>query len=449
VAKRPPPSKAPVPTASPTARKRRQRPDAMTPRERLRILGLAVLLIVAALVISHVRSGGPPPPEEAEVKVLPAPQAPAAPTAAPAQSGTAQVARGPERSVPAALGAFSEPGALRPLQDVVAGAAVTPEQVDKRIETLLPYCAGPVAEERPEAYKLLVALGPELAARLPKLIETADNAALASYANAVRELKAVKAAPALIARLDDQAKPAVAQSEMLQALASLDDPTAREYMLSAMKGGKKALRRDDVWEVLGAGMDQAQLECAFQTVTGGGPEASLAAKALGRYGSARDKAGPLAQRIQQTLYQASGKGKLALVQALAAMHPDAAGSTLAFQATDQDPEIRAAALSGLARDPLYVNSVVEALRQDKVPAVRLACARALAENPSELALPEFIAQLNDSQLRPIAHHALVMANKGGDLGTQDFVWRDWLAGRQGKRQPPPEELLLPPEEDAP
>lgn len=418
--------------------RRRFRPGALTPRQRLQLLGLGAVLLIGAFFIPFSCEAPPPETaafETAQVQPPPAPPPPPPPAAlAPLFPASPAAAVGAGQADPRL--------ALPPVKDAVMGGTVTPEEIKARVETLSRYANHPVAEQRKEAYEGLLKLGPELVARLPGLIEKSVGAELDRYADAARELKAVNAAPVLITKLEAQDK-RVAPYQLFRALAGLDDPKARAYVLASLQG-KTVVKPPLAWNEVGAGMDEAQVKHAVETVLGGGPESSLAAAALGRYGSTPEKAAPLVQRLQPLLEGKKGPAKVALVQALAGMEPMAAGGALTVLVADEDAQVRAAALAGLARHQLYSGMAVTALRNDRDPRVRLACARALAENPSEMVLPDLVNMLGDPQLHDIGRRALVLANKGRDLGRYEFVWRDWLEARKG-RQP----IETPPLEDVP
>lgn len=444
MATRPDPSSRPPPkvvhVTFPTGqapRKRKPAPSPLTPKQRKVALASALVLILAGAggLFVPLSCSGPESEESEPVAAESGPPQTPAPATAPQ---TVQPSPGVSWPVPS--GSTTE---LPPLQDVISGTPRTPQEINARIETLAGYATQPAAKERQAAYQELLKLGPELVARLPKLIETGEGAALDRYADAAQELKVADAVPALIARLEGKEKPAPPH-ELFKALAALDDPKARAYVLASLQG-KTAVTLDVAWGTVGAGMDDPQLECALQTVSSGRPDCLMAAQALGRYGVAPEKARALTLRLQPLLSAKQGQAKLAIVRALAAMDPMAAGSTLMSSAMDFDPQVRAAALAGLARSPMYANMVLNSLRSERDPTSRMACAQALANNPSDELLPEFVDMLKDSQLSEVGHRALVRANQGRDLGVHEFVWREWLAQKSGK----PEPLEVQPLEDAP
>jgi hypothetical protein len=390
------------------------------------MLGLGLACVVLALALPRLTSESP---EEAEVKELPAPPEMAvAPTPQAGADGSLLL---PVAETGDGGGTAAAGPSLPPVSEVTISSVNTPQEIKERLTTLLPYYRHAMSEERQAAYKALLDLGPNLVSRLPELIEKAEGAELGHYANAARELKAVNAAAAIIARLEAKDKPPASRFELSRALASLDDPAAREYLLAAMKGTKRLSGRE-LWEPLGPNMDAAQVDCALQLTAAGKGDAMLAAQALGRYAQGSEKSAEVAARVEPLLGTKTGAAKAALVTALAGMDPAVTANTLAFQARDDDPEVRAAALSGLARNPAYVSSVQSALQGEENVKVRVCCAGALADNPSPEVLPLLIELLNDPATRGSAHRGLVRANAGTDLGIRDFVWRAWLQERQGK-----------------
>ncbi|MCY3017969.1 MAG: hypothetical protein NTW87_02915 [Planctomycetota bacterium] len=431
-----------TPPAKPSAKGKRPKfaPGSGTPRQRAIMLGAAALCVIAAVLFPRPAPDTEEPPARAQPKAAP-PPAPAPPAGAQATAVAAAPEAGPASGGGNTANAQPE---LPPAREAVPAVRVKPEELDARLQALDPYFRHYKTEEREEAYKILLACGPALVAQLPKLIETADGIALCNVARAAGELKVTDAIPALIARLEAKDKPQVAQAEMIQALALFDDAKARAYLLLALQG-RCCPRAEVVWNCFGENMDAKQLELAFQTATGGGPNSLSAAKALGRYGTPGDKAVALVERIQGMLPDAKGTTRLRLVQALAGMNPDRAGTALSMLLADTDPEVRAAALTGLARSSFNTSTLLDALQRDPAPQVRQGCARALAAEPSEEVLPIFLELLDDPDLRAIALTALVRANKGVDLGTHAFVWRNWYHARHPPPQPKPK---VPPAEGA-
>jgi hypothetical protein len=165
-----------------------------------------------------------------------------------------------------------------------------------------------------------------------------------------------------------------------------------------------------------------------QITADGGPDCFLAGAALAIYASTPEKAAPLAQRFDQLIREKDDLGRLSITRALAAMDASVAGS-LTVPARDTNPDIRAAALTGMARNSSTYSMVLEALRTDPSPVVKGACLRAFAANPREEALPNVVGFLNDRDLKYPAHAALV-AITGRDFGTAIVKWQAFLAMRK-------------------
>ena len=221
-----------------------------TPRQRATLLGIALLCLVVALLIPVSK---PDPelqaPSEAVMQPAPAPVVVAVQSPAPPLMPLAHFSNS---SLPA-------------LQEFDFRGVHSPDEVERALARLLPYQSGS-RQESDSAYKMMLTIGESLKAKLPKLIEGALPAELYNLARAARELKAVEAAPALIARMTSGDISTIPQQALLEAVASFQTPVSDAFVMEALKGTTQ-LRRDFIWEALGENMSAVQVDLAFQIVS--------------------------------------------------------------------------------------------------------------------------------------------------------------------------------------
>lgn len=408
----------PVSTSGHSKKRPKYAPGSGTPKQRAILLGSAAACMLAAFLLpgSKEETADQKGFEEAvEQKAPPAPQAVTVnPFAIPRNATRGGQSRDPN---------------FLPLTEVTMFAPTTPAEIDSRLTVLAKYYSHPNPKERDAAYKATVALGAELVSRLPQLIESATSTALINYAQAARDLKAVSATPALIARIEAKDKAPVARFEMFSALASFDDPKAQAYVTAAV-GKSEFLTRDEIWSALGENMNEQLANLALKAIVAGGPDCFAAGKALARYGKTSERVSQLTPQLQPLLATLKGDARLALVKSVASMDPNSASNLLNIVTFDQDIAVRAAALAGMARSPNQQGIAVAAFKNEQDPTIKLALLQAFAEAPCEAILPDLIALLNDPTYRNPARTALMAANKGKDLGGNDFDWMDWLKERR-------------------
>ena len=213
---------------------------------------------------------------------------------------------------------------------------------------------------------------------------------------------------------------------MYGALNSFTEAKAHEFILSSLRDSSNQ-EHAVIWNALADTMTVDEVKEALKITASGGTDCASTAAALVHYGSKPETAGEIARQIEELIRDRDDRSRLALVTVLAGMDKSVAGF-LATYARDNNPEIRAKALEGLARDPSSSAMAIEALREDSNEQVKIACIRAFAGSPNDVALTEIIKLLKHPTLKNPAHDTLV-STAGRDVGWDIIKWQIWLASR--------------------
>lgn len=319
---------------------------------------------------------------------------------------------------------------LEPLSVALPFAPTTPSETAIALQVLAKYAQSGSDEQKKEAQTWLVGIRKEyLNQALPSLLRTHETAALGFFAKIAASEKIPGAFGAIIDRLNSKAKLAFAQDELLKALTAFStEPEVQAFFDTALDGEEPL--RSKAWAVMGEGMSEKHVQLALKRVMDGNGDWESAAKALGRYASTSQAAAQLLSAAQKNLNVSSQDQQIRFTYLLGEMDPSVATSRLRMLAIEQNEHVRAAAVQAMGKNPDNSEVIAGMLKQDESLLVKTAAIAALAQNPNEAAVQELITLLNNQNLRGLAKRALVAANKGNDLGWNDFHWQAWFDSRK-------------------
>lgn len=323
---------------------------------------------------------------------------------------------------------------LEPLSQALPFAPSTASDVSIALNVLASYIQNGSPEQKQEATLRIGEYRREhLHLAICEQIRNNESPALAVFAELATQQKPDGAVDALIERLNSTQRKVYARSELIRALCQfVNDPKASTQLLT-MLNMETISDRDLTWSQLGVQLPPAFVKLALQRVIKGDPDAASASQALARYGSTIQAAMQIVSEVEHSLTTGSQPTRTRVIQLLAGLNESATSARLRMLTSDTNDEVRAAALKALAGNPDNAEVVVTALQNDSSNRVKESCIDGLGSNPSPMALSELINLLSSDALRHHAKRALVLANKGKDLGWQDLEWRAWLENSNAQR----------------